>query len=82
MFHLFGAAVGMHGIHGGAKIVILDGFTPETFLGANQDCKVKIACAVGSISIIYNFISTSIEAYLALTGLRPEGGRGVKNAQF
>ena len=82
MFHLFGAAVGMHGVHGGAKIVILDGFTPETFLGANQDCKVKIACAVGSISMIYNFISTSIEAYLALTDLRPEAGSRGQSAQF
>ena len=41
-FHAFGSVVGMHVLHKGATAINLDGFNPETFLGANQDYKVSI----------------------------------------
>ena len=39
-FHVFGSVVGAHVLHKGASSIMLDGFNPVTFLGANQDYKV------------------------------------------
>ena len=39
-FHVFGSVVGVHVLHKGASSIMLDGFNPETFLGAIQDYKV------------------------------------------
>ena len=39
-FHVFGSVVGAHVLHKGAASVMLDGFNPQTFLGATQDYKV------------------------------------------
>ena len=50
-FHVFGSVAGAHVLQKGALTVCIDGFTPETFLGANQDYKVTCLTVVPPIMV-------------------------------